>query len=70
MELKRAKEVLEKMKGTISLTSEEFKVNYRGHPVYVDAGTHKIAVIVGLYNVDELEAIATWMRDPEGVVKA
>lgn len=66
MEPKRAKEVLEGMNlevfTAVSVASidEYFRA---------EDGDEK-TVIDGRFTADQLEAIATWMRDPDGVVKA
>ena len=65
MELKRAKEVLREL-FEIELSDERLasymQINFchYGETVNTD----------GRFTADQLEAIATWMRDPEGVVKA
>lgn len=66
MELKRAKEVLEGM--SIDFDAARMKSEYSIN-VHAIRGS-SVAKIQGYLTPDQLEAIATWMRDPEGVVKA
>lgn len=66
MELKRAKEVLEEM-GLTTFSKEELFSGALYLSVEADDET---AIIDGRFTADQLEAIATWMRDPEGVVGA
>ena len=65
MELKRAKEVLKEFFMT-EVSDEQLEahmlINFCNFGGKVD--------IDGKFTADQLEAIATWMRDPEGVVKA
>ena len=59
MELKRAKEVLTAIWGEKGLEIHSTYLATNGR-IYLRAS----------FNNEEIQAIATWMRDPEGVVKA
>lgn len=67
MELKRAKELISSM--GLALFSENALVSYHTTN-YVLVFNSDFAALDGEFSHDQLEAIATWMRDPEGVVKA
>lgn len=70
MELKRAKEVL--LAGNFAHFTAELLLQYHSfcsQGVYAKSGQTGVS-LDGRFTPDQLEAIATWMRDPEGVVKA
>ena len=66
MELKRAKEVLEGMNLDSFSKEKLFCLGKYLHVIDID----KQATLEAAFTADQLEAIATWMRDPEGVTKA
>ncbi|MHB0978427.1 MAG: hypothetical protein ACYC1K_03460 [Minisyncoccota bacterium] len=67
MELKRAKEVLEGM-GVKFIHTQHLSALAEAPRLIVYA--HGKAELMGVFAADQLEAIATWMRDPEGVVNS
>lgn len=64
MELKRAKEVLSGMH------LDEFTAECLRSTEGIKAYDDGVVTLNGDYVSDQLKAIATWMRDPQGVVKA
>ena len=69
MDLKTAKQVLTEM-GTVDITATNLRVG-RSIYGYIDFNTAETHIhIDGKVTPDQLEAIATWMRDPSGVVNA
>lgn len=69
MELKRAKEVLE-ASGAVIITESHIIFDLYRDAVSVYLLRDGKYRITGHYTTEEHEAIATWMRDPEGVVRA
>ena len=71
MDLKQAKQILTGM-GLDEFNGHKLFMHF--HIIeerYLSATTSlKTAVLDGGYTADELEAIATWIRDPSGVVGA
>lgn len=67
MELKRAKEVLEEY--GITITKKELKNCWKNSST-ITVHPGKVRLDVFFHSPEPLEAITTWMRDPEGVVKA
>ncbi len=67
MDLKQAKQILTGM--GLDVLSEEHLVK-SSYGRYVSLVRSEPAFLHGSFNADELEAIATWMRNPSGVVEA
>lgn len=67
MEPKTAKEILRHM-SMETVTSRCLKRDIVGLPQV--KAYNGLAKLDGNFTTGEIEAIATWMRDPEGVVKA
>lgn len=67
----RAKEVLEGMESRTSrLDAEEVHYPIPNRTVSSLWGEGGKLYLEGRFSLDELEAIACWMRDPKGVVEA
>jgi len=71
MDLKTAKQILKPLEGTSELMAEftAARLHHMGWYLHAKAGDAR-ATLDGDFTADELEAVAAWMRDPQGVVNA
>ena len=68
MDLKQAKQILTGM-GLDEFEEERLTRSVKYTPSYMSVSPDH-GYLSGAFTADELEAIATWMRDPSGVVGA